>query len=239
MAVLERNNNLSQRMTQQLGRAIVCGEYSQNESLPTEAELCEQFGVSRTAVREAVKMLSAKGLISSRPRQGIRIMPEEDWNIFDSDLLRWSLEGNPSLKVLKEFLQMRIAIEPEAAALAARFARPERIQAIGDALERMRLAAEGDEDGLEPDIDFHISILYASENRFYIRMRDFTRTALNVSISHTNVIKGNPDGVIDDHAKVYQAIASGNAERAKNAMFLLIDEALSFIEQELAKADLA
>lgn len=137
MAVLERNNNLSQRMTQQLGRAIVCGDYSQHESLPTEAELCEEFGVSRTAVREAVKMLSAKGLISSRPRQGIRIMPEEDWNIFDSDLLRWSLEGNPSLKVLKEFLQMRIAIEPEAAALAARFARPERIQAIGDALEGM------------------------------------------------------------------------------------------------------
>jgi DNA-binding GntR family transcriptional regulator len=70
-------------------------------------------------------------------------------------------------------------------------------------------------------------------------MRDFTRTALNVSISHTNVIKGNPDGVIDDHAKVYQAIASGNAERAKNAMFLLIDEALSFIEQKLEKSDLA
>ncbi len=239
MAVLERNNNLSQRMTQQLGRAIVCGDYPQDQSLPTEAELCEEFGVSRTAVREAVKMLSAKGLISSRPRQGIRIMPEEEWNIFDSDLLKWSLEGNPSMKVLKEFLQMRIAIEPEAAALAARFARPERKQAIGDALERMRVAQDNSENELEADIDFHISILYASENRFYIRMRDFTRTALNVSIRHTNVIKANPDGVIEDHAKVYHAICGGDAERAKNAMFLLIDEALGFIEQELDKAERA
>lgn len=236
MAVLERNFNLSQRMTQELGRAIVCGEFNINESLPTEADLCERFGVSRTAVREAVKMLSAKGLISSRPRQGIRIQPEEEWNIFDSDLLRWSLEGNPSLKVLKEFLQMRIAIEPEAASLAARFARPQRVRAIGDALERMRQASDhgSDTEALQADIDFHISILYASENRFYIRMRDFTRTALNVSIRHTNDIKGNPDGVIEDHAKVFQAIESGNAERAKNAMFLLIDEALSFIEQKLA-----
>ena len=236
MVVLERNFNLSQRMTQELGRAIVCGEFGSSDSLPTEADLCDRFGVSRTAVREAVKMLSAKGLIASRPRQGIRILPEEDWNIFDSDLLRWSLEGNPSLKVLKEFLQMRIAIEPEAAALAARFARPERIKAIGDALERMREAGEDDADkALQADIDFHISILYASENRFYIRMRDFTRTALNVSIRHTNVIKGNPDGVIDDHAKVFAAIENGNPERAKNAMFLLIDEALSFIEQKLER----
>ncbi|HEY7885182.1 MAG TPA: FadR/GntR family transcriptional regulator [Cellvibrionaceae bacterium] len=237
MAVLERNFNLSQRMTQELGRSIVCGEFDANESLPTEADLCERFGVSRTAVREAVKMLSAKGLISSRPRQGIRIMPEEDWNIFDSDLLRWSLEGNPSLKVLKEFLQMRIAIEPEAAALAARFARPQRVRAIGDALERMRIAGEDNIDmALQADIDFHISILYASENRFYIRMRDFTRTALNVSIRHTNVIKGNHDGIIEDHAKVFHAIEAGNAERAKNAMFLLIDEALTFIEQKLERS---
>ena len=100
MSILDRNFNLSQRMTQELGRQIVCGVYDKNESLPTEAELCEKFGVSRSAVREAVKMLSAKGLISSKPRQGIRIQPEEQWNIFDTDLLRWSLESNPSMKVL-------------------------------------------------------------------------------------------------------------------------------------------
>lgn len=236
MAVFERNFNLSQRMTQELGKAIVCGVYPKDESLPTEAELCEQFGVSRTAVREAVKMLSAKGLISSRPRQGIRILPEQEWNIFDSDLLRWSLEGNPSLHVLREFQQVRIAIEPEAASLAARFADDERVQAIADALEGMRRAKGKPEEALAADIDFHVSILFASRNRFYIRLRDFIQTALNVSIRHTNVIKGDQDAVIEDHAKVYNAIRNRNPERAKAAMLLLIDEALTFIEGELADA---
>ncbi|MGD8174858.1 FadR/GntR family transcriptional regulator [Marinimicrobium sp. ARAG 43.8] len=234
MAVFERNFNLSQRMTQELGKAIVCGVYPKDESLPTEAELCEQFGVSRTAVREAVKMLSAKGLISSRPRQGIRILPEQEWNIFDSDLLRWSLEGNPSMNVLREFLQMRIAIEPEAASLAARFADDADIERIGDALEGMRLASRPEE-ALQADIDFHVSVLFASRNRFYIRLRDFIQTALNVSIRHTNVIKGDHAAVIEDHAKVYNAIRNRNAGRAKAAMLVLIDEALTFIEDELAK----
>ncbi|WGO97752.1 FadR/GntR family transcriptional regulator [Saccharophagus degradans] len=236
MPVFERNFNLSHRMTHELGKSIVCGEFGPNDSLPTEAELCERFGVSRTAVREAVKMLSAKGLISSKPRQGIRVMPQEDWNIFDSDLLRWSLEGNPSMRVLREFLQMRIAIEPEAAALGAQFARPERIKAVGDALERMRNAEADTDEALQADIDFHISILYTSENRFYIRMRDFIRTALSVSIRHTNVIKGNPDAVIADHAKVYNAIESRDPAAAKSAMLALIEEALGFIEQELANS---
>ena len=181
-------------------------------------------------------MLSAKGLISSRPRQGIRILPEQEWNIFDSDLLRWSLEGNPSLRVLREFLQMRIAIEPEAASLAARFADDAAIDAIGEALEGMRDAKTKPEEGLQADINFHVSILFASKNRFYIRLRDFIQTALNVSIRHTNVIKGDQDAIIDDHAKVYNAIRNRNPERAKAAMLLLIDEALTFIEEKLAEA---
>jgi DNA-binding FadR family transcriptional regulator len=221
-------------MTQSLGRAIVCGEYNINESLPSEAVLCEDFGVSRTAVREAVKMLSAKGLISSRQRQGIRILPEEEWNILDPDLLRWSLESNPSLRVLKEFLQMRIAIEPEAAALAARNASPERIAVVREALDRMdRARGKNAEEALEADIDFHISILYASENRFFIRMRDFTRTALNVSIRHTNLIKSNPAGIVADHAEVLTAIENRDPVKARQSMFELIDEALSFIDSEL------
>jgi DNA-binding FadR family transcriptional regulator len=238
MAVFDRNFNLSQRMTQELGRSIVCGVYSKDGSLPTEADLCEQFGVSRSAVREAVKMLSAKGLISSRPRQGIRVLPEESWNIFDPDLLKWSLESMPSLKVLQEFLQMRIAIEPEAASLAAKYADQDNIDAIEVALEHMRNPASPEE-ALEADIAFHVGILYASRNRFYIRLRDFTQTALRVSISHTTTIKDNYEGVIEDHTKVFNAIKNRNPERAKNSMFLLIDEALSFIEQMLAKEGLS
>ncbi len=238
MAILDRNFNLSQRMVQELGRTIICGEFS-DDSLPTEAELCEKFGVSRSAVREAVKMLSAKGLISSKPRQGIRIQPEDQWNIFDPDLLRWTLESRPTLKVLKEFLQVRIAIEPEAASLAARYADDKKIDAIEQALEQMRNADENSKEDLEADIAFHVSILYASNNRFYIRLRDFISTALRVSISHTSPIKGTHDGIVEDHAKVYNAIKNRNPERAKQSMLALIDEALNFIEDEIVKQESA
>lgn len=233
MAILDRNFNLSQRMVQELGRTIICGEFV-DDSLPTEAELCEKFGVSRSAVREAVKMLSAKGLITSKPRQGIRIQPEDQWNIFDPDLLRWVLESKPSLHVLKEFLQVRIAIEPEAAALAARYADESKLAAIEKALEGMRQAEGNSTEDLEADIAFHVSILYASNNRFYIRLRDFISTALRVSISHTNPIKGNHEGVVEDHSKVFNAIKNRNPERARQAMLALIDEALNFIEDAIA-----
>lgn len=233
MALLDRNFNLSQRMVQELGRTIIFGEF-RDDSLPTEAELCEKFGVSRSAVREAVKMLSAKGLISSKPRQGIRILPEDQWNIFDPDLLRWMLESKPSLHVLKEFLQVRIAIEPEAAALAARYADQTKLDNIEKALEGMRKAEGNSKEDLEADIAFHVSILYASNNRFYIRLRDFISTALRVSISHTNPIKGNHEGVVEDHSKVFNAIKNRNPERAKQSMLALIDEALNFIEDEIA-----
>lgn len=236
MAILDRNFNLSQRMVQELGRTIICGEFV-DDSLPTEAELCDKFGVSRSAVREAVKMLSAKGLITSKPRQGIRIQPEDQWNIFDPDLLRWVLESKPSLHVLKEFLQVRIAIEPEAAALAARYADQTKLDNIEKALEGMRKAEGNSLEDLEADIAFHVSILYASNNRFYIRLRDFISTALRVSISHTNPIKGNHEGVVEDHSKVFNAIKNRNPERARQAMLALIDEALNFIEEAIATAD--
>ena len=234
MAMIERKSNLSHRVTEELGRAIVCGDYSPAGPFPTEAELCLEFGVSRTAVREAVKMLSAKGLVASKPRQGIRIMPEEDWNILDPDLLRWSLEGTPTRRVLKEFFQMRIAIEPEAAALGARFSRPDRKQAIADALARMRDAPSNSAESRAADVDFHIAILYATENRFYIRMRDFIRTALDVSIHFTTPGAGEYGDTVDAHAKVYRAIDNGDSERARHSMYTLIDDALIYIEEESA-----
>lgn len=222
-------------MTQELGRAIVCGEYDNSESLPTEAELCAKFGVSRSAVREAVKMLSAKGLISSRQRQGIRILPEDQWNIFDPDLLRWLLQRKSTLQAVLEFLQMRIAIEPEAASLAARHAGDKELAEIEAALERMKVYPANAEEELEADIAFHVSILYASKNRFYIRLRDFIQTALNVSIRYTNAVKADHQGVIEDHARIFNAIKSRDPERAKQAMLLIIDEALSFVEQAIEK----
>ncbi|MEB0160960.1 FCD domain-containing protein, partial [Pseudomonas sp. AH2 (2023)] len=82
----------------------------------------------------------------------------------------------------------------------------------------MRQAEGNSQEDLEADIAFHVSILYASNNRFYIRLRDFISTALRVSISHTNPIKGNHEGVVEDHSKVFNAIKNRNPERARQAM---------------------
>ena len=239
MARIE-NLNLSQRVTNELGKAIICGSYNTNTGLPTEAQLCEEYGISRTAVREAVKMLAAKGLISSRPRQGIRVESSSNWNLYDTSVLRWLLDSSPSLYVLKEFLQMRMAIEPQAAALAARNGDKEAISRINDALLDMRKAVDQKEGSLhEADLAFHTAILSASGNRFFFQLREFIITALNVSIQHTTPAKGNKSTIVEEHEKVYAAILAGEPERAKNMMAYLIDEAMAFIESEIAQSQSA
>ncbi|WP_404341804.1 FadR/GntR family transcriptional regulator [Pseudoalteromonas mariniglutinosa] len=239
MARLE-NLNLSQQVTNELGKAIIVGDYSTETGLPTEAKLCEVYGISRTAVREAVKMLAAKGLISSRPRQGIRVESAENWNLYDTSVLKWLLESSPSLYVLKEFLQVRLAIEPQAAALAARKADKAAIADIANALQKMQIAAE-EPDGVmhESDLAFHTAILFASGNRFFYQLRDFICTALRVSIQHTTPAKGNKKAIAEEHFKVYNAIVNGDAERAKNMMTYMIDEAMAFIEKEIADKEAA
>src|SRR5215469_13024195 len=114
-----RGQNLTHSIVQNLGIAIVTGNYSVKKPFPVEAELCKHYGASRSVLREAVKMLTAKGLLGARPRQGTWVQPEENWNLLDPDVLRWLLERKPWIDLLIEFTQVRLAIEPAAAALAA------------------------------------------------------------------------------------------------------------------------
>ena len=224
--------NLTQQLAHDLGFAIVRGIYPINEGLPSEADLCIKYDVSRSATREAV-MLSAKGLISSRPKQGIRVLPESSWNMFDTDVLRWILSSNPSLSLLKEFTQVRVALEPQAAALAAISATAEQLAEIDNALARMADADKGLDDTLEADIAFHTSILVASNNRFFVQLTEFISTALRVSIRYTNHIKGVPGADVAKHADILNTIKSRNPERAKKAVETILEEALELIESRL------
>lgn len=233
MSRLEGGRNLTHQVTYQLGAAIVRGEYGIHDPLPTEAELCEQFDISRSVIREAVKMLTAKGLISSRPRQGIRVQPNNRWNMFDEDVLEWTLSSRPSLELLREFTELRLGIEPEAAILAARKQNRERIADIEKALTRMDAAEQGQDDPLEADIAFHTAVLLASENRFFIQLRSFIQTALRVSIASTNQLKGVEVASEADHRAVYNAIAAGDGETARRASVALLEEAIHLIETSL------
>ncbi len=228
------NLNLSEQVTNELGKAIIAGDYSTETGLPTEAQLCEMYGISRTAVREAVKMLAAKGLISSRPRQGIRVESAQNWNFYDTSILKWLLESSPSMFVLKEFLQVRLAIEPQAAALAAKNNNQGELAKIKMALDTLQIAVEKPEVAIhEAELAFHTAILHASGNRFFYQLRDLIRTALHVSIQHTTPAKGNRKTIAEEHFKVFDAIANGDCERAKNLMACMIDEEIALLEKEI------
>lgn len=225
--------NLTHQLTYDLGLAIVQGVYPVGTGLPSEADLCIEYDVSRSSTREAVKMLSAKGLISSRPKQGIRVLPESSWNMFDTDVLKWILSSKPSLSLLKEFTQVRVALEPQAAALASVTASYQQLEDIEKALARMIDADNGLDDPLEADIAFHTAILAASNNRFFLQLTEFISTALRVSIRYTNRIKGVPGADVQKHADILETIKSRNPERAKKAVEAILDEALELIESKL------
>ena len=219
--------NLTWGMLDQLGKAIVIGAY-ETKPFPTEAELSKQHGVSRSVTREAVKMLSAKGLLSARPRQGTIVQPSSSWNLFDADVLSWLLERKFSLELLAQFNQLRSAIEPAAAALAAEHADAAGLAAIRAGFARMVAADAGDDDSLEADIAFHLAVLHASGNPFYAQFRDVVATALRTSIRFTNRIKGRTADLAA-HGAVKIAIEQRKPVAARRAMTGIIDDVTALI----------
>lgn len=220
--------NLTFGMLEALGRAIVTGAY-ETERFPTEAELAVQHMVSRSVTREAVKMLTAKGLLTARPRKGTTVQPSSSWNLFDTDVLRWLLERKFSLELLRQFSELRIAIEPEAAALAAREADSAAVAEIRAGYERMEAAEVTGEDTLEADIAFHIAVLNASANPFYMQFRDVVATALRTSIRFTNRFKGRTASLPAHHA-VLAAVEGGDCTAARAAMAAIIADVMDLIE---------
>lgn len=223
--------NLTYRIVQALGVAIVSGTYSNKNPFPIEADLCKQYGASRSVLREAVKMLTAKGLLSARPRQGTWVQPEDSWNLLDPDVLRWLLERKPSYALLREFAQVRLAVEPKAAALAAVVATPDLKEAIRIAIEAMAQADRDEDDPLPSDIAFHLAVLRASGNRFYSQLSGVTESALRISIRMQNRYKGVRRASVPDHKKIADAILAGDARGAEEATRVLIQEALELINR--------
>jgi DNA-binding FadR family transcriptional regulator len=220
--------NLTTTITQDLGRAIVTGKFN-GIAFPYEADLCKQYGASRPVLREAVKMLTAKGLLSARPRQGTSIQPEDQWNLLDPDVLHWMLERKFTIELMVDFTEVRLAIEPRAAALAARKASDVQVRKIGDAIERMVAADAGDDDALAADIAFHVAVLEASNNRFFRQFTDLAEATLRFSIRRTNAYKGVPRASAADHKVVADAIAARNPKRAQKEMYTLIHGALELL----------
>ena len=209
------SRNLTYSLLERLGRAIVVGDFD-DTAFPTEAVLASRYAVSRSVTREAVKMLTAKGLLTARPRKGTTVQPSGNWNLFDPDLLRWLLERKFSLALLRQFNELRVAIEPAAAALAARAADHSAIADIFAGFERMAAAEAGADNPLDADIAFHL------------QFQDVVATALRTSIHFTNRFKGRTAS-LPQHHDVLIAITAGDAGAATDAMRLLIEDVLALI----------
>lgn len=233
MDTVGSGRNLTYALLDAVGKAIVVGRYD-DSPFPTEADLARQYSVSRSVTREAVKMLTAKGLLIARPRKGTSVQPPSAWNLFDPDVLRWMLERKFSLDLLRQFNELRVAIEPMAAWLAATAADVQGIAAIEAGYQRMVAAEAGDDDALEADIAFHIAILEASANPFYAQFRDVVMTALRTSIRFTNRFKGRTAS-LPQHRAVLTAIEERSPERARVAMSALIEDVMALIADAEAK----
>ena len=226
-----RGRNITYGLVESLGQSIVGGRYAVDHPFSTEAELSKQYGASRSVTREAVKMLTTKGLISARPRQGTCVQPEAAWNMFDPDVLRWLLERKFSTKLLREFTEVRLAIEPTAAAIVARRSDPADLAEIQASLERMRAAERGEDETLTADIAFHVAILKATRNPFYVQLDEMVNTALRISIRFTNSLSTQRQASVPAHQKVVDAIVAKDPAAASAAMTSLLVEVLDLIER--------
>ncbi len=231
-----RGQNLTYSIANHIGIAIVTGVYSKDNPIPIEADLSKEYGASRPVLREAVKMLTAKGLLGARPRRGTWVQPEAHWNLLDPDVLGWLLQRKFSTALLIEFTELRLAVEPAAAMLAARTAGAAEKAALSAAIERMQAAERGDDDPLESDIAFHVAVLQASRNRFYAQLTGFSATALRFSIRMTNRYKGVRLASVAVHKKVSDAILAGKPAAAGDAMRRLIQEALRIMKKRQAES---
>jgi DNA-binding FadR family transcriptional regulator len=159
---------------------------------------------------------------------GTYVHPEDKWDLLDAEVLKWILDRHFSHTLVREFLEVRIGIEPAAAALAANNATDADKELLKQKLEKMKAANEGHFDPVNADIAFHATILEISHNRFYHQLAPIVETALRFSIRLTNKVKGRlPD--YDAHEKIYRMIRDGNAEGASKACRELIREALALV----------
>ena len=225
--------NVTRSLVEGIGGAIVRGDFAIGNSLPTEAELAEKYRVSRTVTREAIKMLTAKGLVQAWPRRGTIVQKESDWNLFDADVLAWLLERNVSIPLVKDFLRMRLAVEPAAAEMAAVIAAD--VSEIERAVEQMERAARHGGDTLSADSSFHAAILRASGNPFFAQMAPMVDTALRMTIRITNRLKGVKFASIQEHVDILNAIRSGDAELSRVLSEALVERALDLILEHGSK----
>ena len=217
-----------------LGEAIVAGRYAVGASLPPEPALCSELGVSRTVVREAVKSLIAKGLITTGPKVGTRVLAGEHWNWFDPDVISWQSKAGFTPEFLRDLQDLRRVVEPAAMRLAAERATAQDIAEVEAAYAGMKRAVEEGGDYVTHDLLFHQGLLRASRNRMLVQMSKALGALLRTSFEISTRRKDGPLSSLPLHREVLDAVIAHDPDRAEKAIQQLIDGARRDIEEVLA-----
>ena len=217
-----------------LGVRIVSGRYKPGHLLDNEIEASERLKVSRSAYREAVRILNAKGLVHSRPKVGTKVSDPENWHLLDPDVLSWIFELDPDETLLVNLFELRKIVEPEAAALAAMRRTQPQLANMQRALKDMAQHTLTTEAGRLADRDFHATLLRASGNAFLTSLT----SGIAAAITWTTVFKHRKNGLsrdpIPDHQRVYDAIKAADPKAAHKAMYKLVD--LAFFDIKNARS---
>ena len=204
------------RVLDTLGPAITAGEYPPGSVLRTD-ELAQRFDVSRSVMREAVRVLESMHLVESRRRVGVTVRPKAEWNVYDPQVIRWRLAGADRPRQLRSLTVLRSAVEPVAAALAARNASAEQCAELTQCALGMVANSRGHklEEYLVHDVAFHRVILRASGNEMFARLGDVVAEVLS-GRTHHDVMFEDPDpSAVTLHVQVAEAVREGDAARAE------------------------
>jgi len=218
----ERALRLHGTIARQLGIQIVSGKYRSGDLLDGEIIAAERLAVSRTAYREAVRILAAKGLVDARPKIGTRVNPQALWHLLDPDVLDWTFASEPDLTLLDSLFELRKVVESAAAGLAAQRRSAAQLRDMRAALEGMAMHTLATEAGRQADLDFHTVLLRATGNPFIVSMANGVRAAIRTTTIYKQrkrPLRRNP---LPDHLRVFEAIAAREPLRAQQAMGELI-----------------
>lgn len=217
-----RRRGLHRDVVDALGLRIVRGDLRPGETIPNEADMSRELEVSRTVLREAIKVLASKGLVEVRPRTGTRVLPRTHWELIDPDVLHWHFVNGATEDLLREVSEVRLVIEPAAASLAAVNRDNEDLEELNRLLQVMTAALGDHESYIEADLRFHRAILCATHNLLLSKLAGTVHEALIASRLVTVQVPGGPRTAAPAHAAVVEAINAADSSAAFAAMEALV-----------------
>lgn len=226
--------SLHDRVVRQIAMSLIEAERSDEPIVfPNETDLCSQLGVSRTVIREAMKVLADKGMVEIGPRVGTRARPRSEWRLLDADILAWQAEIHPDPRFLRDLCEVRLAIEPIAASFAALRASLEELEAIERCLERReaKIEAASFDEIIDLDLEFHTAIVTASHNSLFLQLDTVIRHPFRSALCCTSRLPDTLALGLEAHRNLGVALQRRDPLAARNASEQIVGIAMLAVEQ--------